>query len=132
MQLLKAIGIRMVVYPIVIVGGVLIVIFAAALITRVPSAPHDSPRRIYVRIQGDTHVEFVGSITSIKEGQVTSKTVSGFTPTTFDTTADSVSVAIQKKSPGKGVLDITVEKDNKILNESSTTADFGMVTLTAK
>jgi hypothetical protein len=132
MKLLNAIGVRLLVYPIVIIAGVLIIV--SVLLLMKPLNSPGNANRMFVNIQSDgqAHEAYAGSIMVMKDGQVTSKSISGSTPDAFYITADSVSLAIQKQGTGKGTLHVRVERDSKVLDESSTTAEFGMVTLTAK
>jgi len=83
-----------------------------------------------IRVTGDSGLKFRGDYMLVASGQSSaSKSVEGTTPSTYTATGTMLSISFQKQCEG-GALRVTILRGGTIVRESSTTAAFGVVTVT--
>lgn len=77
-------------------------------------------------------VEFGGSCMAVKAGgSTTSTTVQGVAPAEYSVRGTIVSCALQKKTK-RGNLRVEIIKGDKIVSESETTAEYGVVSVATR
>lgn len=82
-----------------------------------------------IKVSGTDGLEFSGSYMSVlADGKSTSKSVDGIIPTEYSVKGNIVSVAFQKKSES-GFLKVQILKDDKVINESESSAAYGVVSV---
>jgi ribosomal protein L37E len=88
------------------------------------STPSLRKSTFHIVIESDT--SWMGSI----GGDGSSKSISGYGSATYDVTGYIVSAAIQKQT-SYGYLTVKIVRDGKILDSQTTTAPYGVVTVSA-
>ena len=88
--------------------------------------PPSSNSKYVVEVTGTDGVEFTGSL----NGAGNSNSVEGTVPQTYEVIGWPAAAVMQKKGE-TGTLTVTISKNDKILNTQSTSAAFGVVTVSS-
>ncbi len=80
-----------------------------------------------IKVSGTNGLEFSGHYMTLTAGRISaSKVVEGKVPDQYSVSGNIVSCTIQKKTE-KGILNVQVIKDGKIVSTSETTVAYGSV-----
>ncbi len=104
--------------------AVIIVIILLFFIFKSPSSVSSGPYTI--EISGTSGTEFTGSI----GGGGSSRTIEGTVPATY-TVSDWPAVAVIQKTEEYGFISVTIKEDGEILDSESTSASYGIVTVSS-
>lgn len=98
-----------------------------------PAPEEEAPSVAIIRITGEAGQSFSGSYGNID----TTQSVDGAVPTEYEQefetgllSADIISVVMQKNTPGSWELGVEIEVDGEIVQETSTTAEYGVAQVT--
>lgn len=89
----------------------------------------DAETVFVIKVTGTTGLKYSGSYGVYdRTGQSTSKSVDGTVPASYVARGNIVSVYFQKKTQA-GSMTVQILKDDRVVNSSFTTAEYGVVTL---
>lgn len=93
------------------------------------SSDPSKPKAFKILVGGTPGIPFQGSyMTTQSNGQSTSKSVEGVTPTSFNASGWMISTAFQKKDQS-GELSVSIQVEDIMLKTENTTAPYGMVSI---
>jgi hypothetical protein len=84
-----------------------------------------------VRVEGSPGLSFSGSYMGVTSGGSQQQSVDGVVPASYTVSGSIVSATFQKKAE-RGTLNVSIETNGRAVQNSSTSAAYGVVSLASK
>lgn len=113
----------------IIIAVIIVAVFLFFIFKSFSSSTSSGPTSsgpYIIEVTGTSETEFTGSI----GGGSSSRTVEGTVPATY-TVSGWPAVAVIQKTEEYGFISVTIKKDGEVLDSQSTSASYGVVTVSS-